>query len=298
MKKLLLVTISVGVFLLVTITAAIVIMTTRIQSQETGFSSSIPFSQGRVQPASDIMSNLPEQPAIINNPLVNVNTNNEIPETATPADRNTGDSLTVQIRPPTTAAVPNNPVSSQTPAARQPTPTASGTTTAPVASPGSTANSTSSASSASNVNRNTTQAPTTAPTASSANAPGPAAATQNTANTTAAGSASSQSTGSLNTTAATSAARTINDYWIQIGAYSGIVRAEDTREYLATQGLVSIIENREIGGQNLYRVRLGPYTSEREANHWLAIIKGIDGFRDSELPQNQRPYIHQTIRQL
>jgi len=83
--------------------------------------------------------------------------------------------------------------------------------------------------------------------------------------------------------------RTINDYWIQIGAYSAMVRAEDVREQLASNGLVSLIENRVVNGQNLYRVRLGPYVSEREANHWLAIVRSIEGFNDSQ--------VRQTIRQ-
>jgi len=98
-------------------------------------------------------------------------------------------------------------------------------------------------------------------------------------------SASAAAAGSSRTAAAT---RTINDFWIQIGAYSAMVRAEDARELLASKGLVSIIENREINGQNLFRVRLGPYTSEREANHWLAIVKEIDGFTDSQVRQTVR----------
>jgi len=83
--------------------------------------------------------------------------------------------------------------------------------------------------------------------------------------------------------------RTINDFWVQTGAFSAQVRAEDARELLAAKGITSIIENREINGRIWYRVRIGPYTSEREANHWLEIVKLIDGFNDSQ--------IRQTIRQ-
>jgi len=98
---------------------------------------------------------------------------------------------------------------------------------------------------------------------------------------------SAQTTTTTATTTRTTS-RTINDYWIQIGAYSAMVRAEDTREVLASKGLVSIIENREINGQNLFRVRLGPYTTEREANHWLAIVQSIDGFHESQVRQTVR----------
>jgi cell division protein FtsN len=68
-----------------------------------------------------------------------------------------------------------------------------------------------------------------------------------------------------------------------------MVRAEDVRERLASNGLISIIETRLIDGRNLYRVRLGPYTTEREANHWLTIVRRIEGFDDSQ--------VRQTIRQ-
>jgi DedD protein len=67
-----------------------------------------------------------------------------------------------------------------------------------------------------------------------------------------------------------------------------MVRAEDAKELLASKGFVSIIENREIDGRTWYRVRLGPYTSENEANYWLALVKSIDGFSDSQVRQTTR----------
>ncbi|MDR1837847.1 MAG: SPOR domain-containing protein [Treponema sp.] len=81
---------------------------------------------------------------------------------------------------------------------------------------------------------------------------------------------------------------TINDYWIQAGAFLAKVRAEDTKELLASKGFTSIVENREIDGRLWYRVRLGPYTSESEANHWLFLIKTIDGFEESQVRQTVR----------
>jgi len=82
--------------------------------------------------------------------------------------------------------------------------------------------------------------------------------------------------------------KAINDFWVQTGAFSAQVRAEDARETLASKGITSIVENREINGKIWYRVRLGPYTSEREANHWLEIVKLIDGFSDSQIRQTVR----------
>jgi len=209
-KKLLLVAVSVGVFLLVTITTAIIILTPKVNTEETAFSSSHPVSSGRTQP---VVNNSPE------------------PSTVEPAAvvANDPDRLTIQIPKPTTAAVPDTPEAAPSPPLR------AVVATAP-ANP--------------------------APAAPAAR---PVAA------------------------ARTTPARTTNDYWIQTGAYSAIVRAEDMKELLASKGLVSIIETRLVEGKNLYRVRLGPYTSEREANYWLALVKSIDGFNDSQ--------VRQTIRQ-
>ena len=211
MKKLLLVTVSVGVFLLVTITVAIIIISPRAQNQDNAFYSSAPFSNGRVQPAVDIMSNVPQEPDSIV----------EIPETCSLFGVEDPDSLIIQIPAPSTAAVPDN--------------------------------------------RETV---VVAPVRPAASAPAARPAAQ---------------------TPAAAASRAVNDYWIQIGAYSAMVRAEDVKERLATSGLISIIETRIVNGQNFYRVRLGPYTSEREANHWLAIVRNIDGFHESQ--------VRQTIRQ-
>jgi DedD protein len=85
-----------------------------------------------------------------------------------------------------------------------------------------------------------------------------------------------------------SPARLITDYWVQAGAFAAIIRAEDARDHLASKGLTSIIENREIEGRTWYRVRMGPYTSENEANYWLALVKEIDGFDNSQVRQTTR----------
>ena len=214
MKKLLLVAVSVGVFLMITIIVALTIIP-KGQTQESAYYTSIPLSQGRVQPAAEIAAIIPAEAA-----------NNEI---AVIADRTNGASLTIQIPVPSSAAVPDTAAAAPRPAAAAP-------------------------------------------------ARQPAAAQPQAARQPSAAAAR----------AAPAASRTSNDYWIQIGAYSAIIRAEDVKELLADKGLISIIENRNINGQNLYRVRLGPYTSEREANHWLAIVRDIDGFQESQVRQTIR----------
>ena len=229
-KKLLLVAVSVGVFLLVTITVAIIVLTPK--TQEAQFSTSVPYSNGRVQVTQqdDISSQTtPSQPAVIN----------------TEVDRKDGDNLTISIPSPTTAAVPDIAQISDTRNNERPT-----TAVVKVTEP--------------------------APAAK------PATQTATTKTTTTAKSKPSA------VTKPTTPVKTINDFWVQTGAFSAQVRAEDARETLASKGITSIVENREINGKIWYRVRLGPYTSEREANHWLEIVKLIDGFSDSQIRQTGR----------
>jgi len=232
MKKLLLVAVSVGVFLLVTITVAIIVLTPKAQTERSAFSSSSPYSNGRTQNASDIMNNIPVQPVVIEETKSGTDeTSSDIAE----VDSDNGDSLTIQIPKPSTAAVPDNTeIPAQTVVIAP----------APAAAPA--------------VVKPAPAAPKPAP----APAPRPAAKPAQ--------------------------SRTINDFWVQTGAFSAMVRAEDAKELLASKGLVSIIENREVNGKTWYRVRLGPYTSEREAGYWLSLVKAIDGFADSQIRQTTR----------
>ena len=78
-----------------------------------------------------------------------------------------------------------------------------------------------------------------------------------------------------------------NNYWVQTGAFSTKIRAEGAKESLASRGITSIIDNRDIDGKTWYRVRVGPYTSETEANYWLALVKSIDGFGESQVRLTQ-----------
>ena len=81
--------------------------------------------------------------------------------------------------------------------------------------------------------------------------------------------------------------RVSDDYWVQTGAFSTIISAEAVKETLASKGITSIIENANVNGRILFRVRVGPYTSQNEANYWLALIKSMDGFEDSQVRQTQ-----------
>jgi DedD protein len=82
--------------------------------------------------------------------------------------------------------------------------------------------------------------------------------------------------------------KSLNDYWIQTGAFSTQIRAEGAKESLADKGITSVIDNSNVNGRTWYRVRVGPYISENEANYWLALVKSIDGFSDSQVRLSRR----------
>lgn len=257
MKKLLLVAVSVGVFLLITVTAAIVIMTSKLNAEEAAIASS--FSNGRVR---DTVSNVQDIP-VQNEVKQDVKTNPVIEEPAAPADRNDGERITISIPKPGAPAVINPAVEAV------PSQPKKVTVTAPSASVPA----------------------ASVPTASASSSPAPVqAAAKQTVQT--AKPASQQARPAVTQIPSpikrAPTVKTINDYWVQTGAFSAQIRAEDARETLASKGITSIIENRQVDGRTWYRVRLGPYTSEKEANYWLALVKTIDGFSESQVRQTVR----------
>jgi DedD protein len=83
------------------------------------------------------------------------------------------------------------------------------------------------------------------------------------------------------------AKQTYHDFWVQAGSYSSRERADGVKQSLSDKGITAIITNQQINSQTYYRVRIGPYTSQNEADYWLAMIKSIDGFGDSQIWESQ-----------
>ncbi|MDR1948956.1 MAG: SPOR domain-containing protein [Spirochaetaceae bacterium] len=81
--------------------------------------------------------------------------------------------------------------------------------------------------------------------------------------------------------------RAYDAYWVQTGSFSARNRADTVKETLASKGITSIIENRDVDGKTWYRVRVGPYISQNEADYWLSRIKLIDGFEASQVWKSQ-----------
>lgn len=240
MKKLLLVAVSVGVFLVIIISAAILLLTPKVQTQEGAVSLSRPFPSGQASFDDFGAANNDNKPRVAAaSPEIKIEEVEVIEPAAVPGDKNDGDRIVIRVPQPSAVAIPDasaeKPKSSAKPAAK-----AADTAAKPAASSAAAAKTTTAAK--------------------------PAA--------------------SKTTTAVKSAATAKrSDYWVQIGAYTSIVRAEDVKESLSSKGITSIIENRQIDGRTMYRVRLGPYTSEKEANYWLSLVKSIEGFSESQVRQ-------------
>jgi DedD protein len=81
--------------------------------------------------------------------------------------------------------------------------------------------------------------------------------------------------------------RNYDAFWVQTGSFAAKVRADGVKETLSSKGITAIIENRDVEGRTFYRVRVGPYTSRNEADYWLSLIKSINGFEDSQVWKSQ-----------
>jgi DedD protein len=230
MRKLLLVSLSVGVFLVVIISASILILTPKVQTEETAFSSSHPIPTGRLQyDPTDILRN--------QNDFLGIQPIPEISEGITSEstfefDRREGDRVTIVIPRPGTTEIPSIIPESKPSVTPAVTVVQAPVETKPVTTPA-------------------VQPP-------------------------------------VRTAQPAASTRPINDYWVQTGAFTAIVRAENAKEMLASKGITSIIENRQIDGTTWYRVRVGPYTTENEAKYWLALVQAIDGFGESQVRQTTR----------
>jgi len=320
-KKLLLVAISVGVFLALTIGAAILFFAPKdvtpysmasgkpVQAVDTGINVPLPQASGSAarqdsnpQPSSvdpvDLVRQPKEVPGLQQAPeganrqgdgfFVSGSGNSRSTETV------------INVPKPTTAAVPD-----AAPAGRAVS-TIAQTTTKPAASVPSAASSTNStASSASFASSASNSAAVVAPAATATSKPAavtapatPAVTAASKPATVATPAATVASKPATTTTSAIAAAQTqakpastqtkvYNDYWIQTGAFSTITNAEGVKATLSSKGITSIIENREVEGKTVFRVRVGPYISQNEANYWLALIKSINGFEDSQVRQTQ-----------
>jgi DedD protein len=78
-------------------------------------------------------------------------------------------------------------------------------------------------------------------------------------------------------------AKAVPAFWVQTGSYAAKSGADKARENLSSRGLTPIVTNSLVQGKTWYRVRIGPYPSQSEADYWLTLVKAIQGFENSQV---------------
>jgi cell division protein FtsN len=69
----------------------------------------------------------------------------------------------------------------------------------------------------------------------------------------------------------------VDQYWIQAASFAGRTKADELKEELARRGVAAIVTVKDIGGKRWYRVRVGPYGTQTEAEGWLSKLKAMPG---------------------
>lgn len=85
----------------------------------------------------------------------------------------------------------------------------------------------------------------------------------------------------------------VTEYWIQLISSPNRDRVNQARSTLTDYSLGGRITTRDIEGELFYRLRVGPYTSEAEAEKFLEWIRDIDGFSEAYISEE---YPLRTVR--
>lgn len=82
------------------------------------------------------------------------------------------------------------------------------------------------------------------------------------------------------------------EYWIQAGSFSSRSRAERSSKTLSEKGFSNLITIKTVDDSDFYRVRIGPYLSDAEAEKFLEWIQEIDSYGKSYISQ---VYVQRTV---
>jgi DedD protein len=74
-----------------------------------------------------------------------------------------------------------------------------------------------------------------------------------------------------------SASLKVDEYWIQAASFTSRGRADELKDSLSEKGMAAIISVKDISGKSYYRVRIGPYSGKTEADGWLGRLKELPG---------------------
>ena len=75
-------------------------------------------------------------------------------------------------------------------------------------------------------------------------------------------------------------------YWIQVGSYTTMTKAETVSTYLKDKGVNSTIQVKAIDGATRYRVRIGAFNSKAEADKFNTQVRSLDGYEQSYVVQS------------
>jgi DedD protein len=68
-----------------------------------------------------------------------------------------------------------------------------------------------------------------------------------------------------------------NEYWIQAASFTSRGRADELKQSLSDKGISALIVVKDVSGKSYYRLRIGPYSAKTEADGWLGQLKGLPG---------------------
>lgn len=77
----------------------------------------------------------------------------------------------------------------------------------------------------------------------------------------------------------------VTEYWIQLIASPNRDRVEQVRGTLADYSLGGRVTTRDVDGELYYRLRVGPYSNQDEAEKFLSWIQDIEGFENAYISE-------------
>lgn len=86
----------------------------------------------------------------------------------------------------------------------------------------------------------------------------------------------------------------VTEYWIQVVSSPRRDTVQRARERLDQRDLGTRITTTEVNGSTFYRLRIGPHRSKPEAEKFLELVSGLDGFEESYISEE---YPLRTVRQ-
>jgi len=79
---------------------------------------------------------------------------------------------------------------------------------------------------------------------------------------------------------------TVDVFWIQVGSYSSLTKAESVSDALKARGLTTTVQSKDVNGQAVYRVRIGAFNTKEEADKFSVQVKGLEGYEESFVIQS------------